>query len=164
MKKTAVLMMFICLTLQALTVLAATPDFSGEWVLNTSRSKIPATVKVTAQTMKVTQTADGLTVTSAADKTGNASETTVYDLNGGETTSAIGSVTTEGGEKRVAKITSNGKLSLTTLPVYKKKTGAQNIRYNETWELLDGGSTLKVIRYTETAKGGSNAEMYYTKK
>ena len=34
----------------------------------------------------------------------------------------------------------------------------------ETWELLDQGKTLKITRYSESPRGATNAEMYFTKK
>lgn len=67
----------------SLAVLAATPNFSGTWVLNNGKSKNLGMMASMADTITVQQTASELTVTDAATFNGNKmTRVTHYDLTG----------------------------------------------------------------------------------
>ncbi len=178
MKKLIVLTAIFCLYFQAITVAAATPDYSGEWNLDVSRSKLPEQAKVESMTLKVSQTEKEMTIETTAKRSpdagrggmnggmrrgGGGAQTAVYNLDGSETTAETGGGTMAGSEKRTAKVMTDGKLSLTSTRSFKTEMGDVVTKTNETWELVDGGKTLKIVRYTETPRGGINSEMYFTK-
>lgn len=173
MKKTFVLLAMFCLCFQGAAVLAATPDFSGDWELDASRSTLPDTLPIESMTLKVSQTEKDLRVETVAKMNqargamrrggGGGAQSTVYSLEGKETTLDVGSGAMTGKEIRRASVTADGKLNLTVTRSFKNETGDVTMKTNEIWELLDAGKTLKITRYTETPRGATNAEMYFTK-
>ena len=182
MKKLIILTAIFCICFQATAVLAATPDYSGEWTLDVSKSKLPEQAKVESMVLKVSQTAKELTVETTVKRNADAgrggiggglrrgggsnggAQTVIYSLDGKESVTDIGSGIMAGSEARTAKVTADGKLSLTTTRKFTSEMGGSATKSNENWELLDGGKTLKIIRYIETPRGGINSEMYFTKK
>ena len=182
MKKLIILTAIFCVCFQTIAVLAATPDYSGEWTLDVSKSKLPDAAKVESMTLKVSQTAKELRVETTAKRNADAGrggigsggmrrggnsdgvQTVIYNLDGKPAAADIGSGIMAGSETRTAKVTADGKLSLTTTRSFKSEIGGSTTKSNETWELLDGGKTLKIIRYVETSGGGINSETYFTKK
>ncbi len=174
MKKLFVLAAIFCLYFQTTKVSAATPDFSGEWKLEAGRSTLPEAAGIESMTLKVSQTAKEITIQTSTQlnvelgggstKQGSAVKTIVYNLDGTEKATEIGNGIMAVTETRKAKITADGKLSLTVMRGSKTETGKPGMKSNETWELLDNGNTLKIIRYTETPRGGMNWELYFTKK
>lgn len=166
---------FVSLFLAIGAFAQAKPNFAGAWELDAGKSKFPDTMQVESMSMIVAQTDKELKITSAARITGNASarrgaktsvnETIVYTLETGKTSeSQIGSGIMTGKETRQARFTSDGKLSLTIARVFDNEMGKVTTKVNETWELADGGKTLKVVRYDESPKGATNSEMYFSKK
>jgi len=173
MKKTIVLLAIFCLCFQAIAVYAATPDFSGIWELDVSRSTLPDTMQIETMTLKVRQTEKSLQFESSAKtsqkadggtkpKTGFLTQTASFNLESGVTNSIDGGETTAPTEK--ASVTADGRLNLTIVRNFQNEMGNFTMKTNEIWELLDGGNTLKITRYTETPRGAMNAEMYFTKK
>jgi len=63
-----------------------------------------------------------------------------------------------------AKTESDGKLTITSSRSFETPNGAMSFKNTETWELLDGGATLKIARETESPRGTQTTEMYFTKK
>lgn len=190
MKRITVLTAILCLCFQTIAVLAATPDYSGEWELDVAKSTLPNPSKVESMTLKVSQTEKDLTVESAIKfaprPVGDNGGTTpdgnrggramgmgfasgsnginTYSLEGKEITTDINRGTMTGKVFRRATVATDGKLSLTATSNINSEMGSITMKVNETWELLDGGKTLKITRYTETPRGGMNSEMYFTKK
>ena len=174
MKKTTVLMAIFCLCFQALTVLAATPDFSGTWELDKNKSTIPQSVAIETMILRVMQTEKEITVQSVTKtnqsqtregiKIRDGAQSVSYTLDGKETNTDMGSGTMAGKESRRATVTANDVLSLTITRNFNNEMGNVTYKTNETWELLDQGRTLKIMRYSETPRGATNAEMYFTKK
>ncbi len=165
-----------CLCFQAVVaVFAATPNFAGNWELDVSRSKLPETMQIESMTLTVVQTEKELSVQTATKRArggmgnpmrrGDGNQTVIYSLEGKEINAEIGSGAMAGRETRRASVTSDGKLSLTLMRNFNRETGgAVTLKTNDTWELMDEGKTLKVIRYMETPRGATNAELYFTKK
>jgi len=177
MKKITVLTAMFCLCFQAVvTVFAATPNFAGNWELDVSKSKLPDAMQIESMTLTVEQTEAELKIQSATKRArgsmgkpmrrgGDGAQTVIYSLEGKETNAEIGSGAMAGKETRRALVTSDGKLSLTLMRSFKSESGSTvTLKTNDTWELMDEGKTLKVIRYMETPRGATNAEMYFTKK
>ncbi|MBA3693982.1 MAG: TonB family protein [Acidobacteria bacterium] len=176
MKKITVLTAMFCLCLQAVVaVFAATPNFAGNWELDVSKSKLPDAMQIESMTLTVVQTEKELSIQSATKRArggmgnpmrrGDGNQTVIYSLEGKETNAEIGNGAMAGKETRRVSVTSDGKLSLTLMRSFNSETGGTiTLKTNETWELMDEGRTLKVIRYMETPRGATNAELYFTKK
>jgi TonB family protein len=177
MKKITVLMAMFCLCFQAVVaVFAATPNFAGNWELDLSKSKLPNAMQIESMTLTVVQTEKELSIQSATKRArggtvspmrrdGDGNQTVIYSLEGKEINAEIGSGAMAGKETRRASVTSDGKLSLTLMRNFNSETGGTvTLKTNDTWELMDEGKTLKVIRYMETPRGATNAELYFTKK
>ncbi len=166
-----------CLCFQAVVaVFAATPNFAGNWELDVGKSKLPAGMQIESMTLTVVQTEKELQIQSVTKRargsmgspmrrSGDGTQTVVYSLEGKEINAEIGSGVMAGKETRRASVTSDGKLSLTLMRSFNNETGGTvTVKTNDTWELMDEGKTLKVIRYMETPRGATNAELYFTKK
>ena len=177
MKKITVLTAMFCLFFQAVVaVFAATPNFTGNWELDINKSKLPDTMQIESMTLTVVQTEKDLSIQTATKRArggmgspmrrgGDGNQTVIYSLEGRETNAEIGSGAMAGKETRRAAVTSDGKLSLTLMRSFNRETGdTVTMKTNDTWELMDDGKTLKVIRYMETPRGATNAELYFTKK
>lgn len=97
---------------------------------------------------------------------GGGNGTVSYSLDGKETTveSEAPSGAPSSNTTLKAKIEKDGKLKLTSTRTINGQMGEMTITTRETWELLDGGKTLKITRDTETPRGTQTAEMYFTKK
>jgi len=97
---------------------------------------------------------------------GGGNGTVTYSLDGKDTTVTVempqgmpaSSVTLK------SKMEKDGKLQLSSSRSIETPNGAMSIKTTETWELLDGGNGLKVMRDTETMRGTQSSEMYFTRK
>jgi hypothetical protein len=170
MKKTTVLMAMFCLCFQAITVLAATPNFSGNWELDVNRSTLPDTMAVEAMTLRVMQTEKEIKIESLTKmnqsqmregikRVNGGVQSVLYNLEGKETTGEIGSGMMAGKETLKASVV-NDRLNLTQTRNFNNEMGNVAMKVNEIWELLDSGKTLKIMRYSESPRGATNAEMY----
>jgi TonB family protein len=174
MKKMFVLLAMFCLCFQAVAVYAATtPDFSGVWELDVSKSILPETMRLESMILIVSQTEKELEVESSTklNRDDNAGmvrnmpfqQTAVYNLEGKEMTTSNGHAVPTINQVRKAAVMADGKLNLTTILNFGNEQKS-TLKTNEIWELLDPGKTLKIIRYTETLRGAVNAEMFFTYK
>jgi TonB family protein len=194
MKKLLILAAFFCLLLSgAVLAQDKTADFNGTWELDLAKSKLPETMRLESGMLVVTQTDRNLNVATdfkrvprpegdnnggggmrqgrmgggggrGAGMLGNG--TTTYNLDGNET--IVESETPNGMPPTKAtlkaKAEKDGKLKLNSTRTFNGQMGEMTIKTVETWELLDGGKTLKVTRDTESPRGSQTAEMYFTKK
>ncbi len=191
MKIKIVLMALFCVVLGAAAVSAqdktAITNFAGNWELNTAKSKLPERMRIESMTMDVTQTDKDLTVATTtkraarpegekrADNGGNGGgmgrgggmaggggrmmggdSSFTYTLDGKETSADEVALK--------AKADKGGKLKLIQTRSFETQMGSMSIKSIETWELLDGGKTLKVSRDIETPRGTQSSEMFFTKK
>ena len=194
MKKTIFLTaMFCLLTISAFAQDKKTKDFSGTWTLEVSKSKLDERMRVESMTLNVSQTEKELKVESATKRAprpegdmpgsggGNGGQprgemgggrmgggmggdgTTVYSLDGKETT-ATANVGQQGGTTAMKAEVASDKLKLVTTRKINSPMGELTLVTKETWELLDGGKTLKVVRESETPRGNTTIEMIFTKK
>lgn len=177
MKGKIILTLIISLFLAAaINAQGVKSNFTGDWELDSSRSKFPETMPVESMTLKVAQTDTELTVESNTKRArgdargggrgGAASgiQNTVYNLEGKETVIDVGSGVMAGKETRKAAATADGKLNLNQVRVFTGEMGGATVKINEIWELIDAGRTLKILRYMETPRGALNSEIYLTKK
>ncbi len=63
-----------------------------------------------------------------------------------------------------ANLEKDGKLKLSSSRNFEMPNGAMTTKTSETWELTDGGKSLKIMREMETPRGTQSSEMYFTKK
>ena len=187
MKQRLFLPVLALVFLSAVAAFAQTKtDFSGNWTLDVSKSKLDERMRIESGTMNVTQTDKDITFKTDFKRTprpegagGNGggqgggrgmgggmpggNQPSTYTLDGKETTTEIG-----GGQMTgTAKMKSSwdgSKLNLTSVRTFNTQMGEMTATQKETWELVDGGKALKVSRSTESPRGNQSSEFYYTKQ
>lgn len=180
MKKTVILAAVACLLLAAASAFAQTKtDFSGNWTLDVSKSKVN---NIESGSLSVTQTDKDITYKSEIKRAlrpdgagggngggmgggrgmGGGNQAVTYMLDGKETSSQFGSGDRTGTAKMQAKW-DGGKLNLTSVRTFTGQNGEVTTTLKETWEPVDGGKALKVSRETESPRGTQTSEFYYTK-
>jgi TonB family protein len=179
MKKTILLAGIFCLF--AISAFAQNKtDYSGEWSLDKAKSTLDDRMRgVESMTMTVAQTEKELKVETTTKRAaqadggmnrgggmmgGGGPQTLVYSLDGKETKAETGSGTMAGTATLKASVESDGKLKLSSVREMTTQMGAMTITTKETWELTDGGKTLKVTREMETPRGTNSSELVFTKK
>lgn len=164
-------------------------NFAGNWELDISKSKLSERSRLESMTMNVTQSDESLTIETTAKRAeraegegrgggrgggfgggggrgmfgGEGNQNTIYSLDGKETT--IESAGQFGGETKFkAEFKKDGKLKLIQTRNIETQRGAMSIKTVETWELQNGGKTLKVVRDMETPRVTQSSEMIFIKK
>jgi len=103
--------------------------------------------------------------------------TIVYNLTGNETKNET-NTGTGGSTTLKAEFERDGKLKLTNVRSFNMQTtggavtgsmtgsmtGGMTMTVRETWELADGGKTLKIFREMESSRGTNSSELVFTKK
>lgn len=187
MRKIIFLTIFVCLLAISAFAQDKTPtDFSGDWTLDVSKSRLDERMRVESITMNVKQTDKELTieiVTKRVERPEGAMPnggmrrgsgggmsggmggdgTTIYNLDGKETTAPVSGGAIGGVSTMKAEVESS-KLKLTNSRKISSQMGDFTFVTKETWELTDSGKTLKVVRETETRRGNISSEMIFTKK
>lgn len=174
MKKTAALSFVILLFACAASFAQdKTPDYSGDWKLDTGKSELGQRSNIESMTMKVTQTESQITFTrnatrgeSEAPRRGRGrgfggGGSQVYDLSGKETKSEAGG--RFGGEVVRKAEAGDEDLKLTSTMNIDTPRGAISIKSTETWSLSDDGKTLTVNVSRETPRGSRTSKMVFTK-
>ncbi|MGC2238967.1 MAG: TonB family protein [Pyrinomonadaceae bacterium] len=149
-------------------------DFSGDWELDTVQSKMDERMRVESMTMKVQQTEKDITVGTftkravsnegGMNRGGTTPTALTYSLEGKKTKAEVGGGMMAGTATLKASLGADGKLNLSSVRNINTQMGAMTITVNETWELADGGKTLKVTRNMETPRGAQNSELVFAKK
>lgn len=186
MKNLAILFAFVCLFAISATAQTKKADYSGEWMLDASKSNLGERSRIEAMTMKVTQSEKELKVETATKRAappegapaggggnrggagggmrggfGGGDGATVYSLEGKETT-AEGAM---GGQAKLkANFEKDAKLNLSRTQTIDSPNGQATISIKETWELSADGKTLTVKRDVESPRGTNSTEMVFTKK
>lgn len=178
MKKSLILISMLCLS--AISAFAQniveSKNFSGDWELDVSKSKLDERSRVESMTMKVVQTNDEIkieTVTKRAEGNGDGrggrmmmgggNSDLTYMLNGKE--SKITQDSPMGAVPVTLKAKLDGdKLKLNQTRTMNTQMGEVSITTKETWTLSDGDKTLTVKRETETPRGVNSSEMVFMKK
>lgn len=182
-----VLAAVFCLILGAAAVHAQdkAADFSGNWELDVSKSKLSERMPVEAMNLNVTQTDKEISVETKTVRParpegdmrggnggigrGGAGRggmggglpggdgTFTYTLDGKETSAA-------GDVKLKAKFEKDGKMKLTQTRSFETPMGAVSVKTVETWQLSDEGRTLKINRDMETPRGTQSSELVFVKQ
>lgn len=189
MKQKIFLMAAACVLFSAVAAFAQTKtDFSGNWTLDVSKSQVK---NIESGTMNVTQTDKDISYKTDFKRTprpdngggqmsgGNAQgggqgrrmgggmmgggQPAVYTLDGKEVTSQGGSSDRPFTSKMKSSWDGN-KLDLTSTRTFNGPNGEITTTQKETWELADGGKTLKVHRESESPRGSQTSDYYYTKQ
>ena len=195
MKQKVFLTAMAFVLLSAAAVFAQTKkDFSGNWTLDTSKSKLDERQRIESGTMNVTQTDKDISFKTDFKRTprpdngssgqgggmgqGNGggmgrgmggammsgNQPVTYTLDGSETTSQFGSGERAGTAKMQSRWDGD-KLNLTSVRTFSTPNGdSVSTTLKETWELVDGGKGLKVHRETESPRGTQTSDYYYTKQ
>lgn len=169
-----------------------TTSYAGTWDLDTAKSKMSEKMRVESISMSVTQSGNDLKVETttkrgapteqkSSDGSGSAlmggmgrggggrggmmdgTQTISYSLDGKETKMETPGIPGAAATLK-AKMDKDGKLTLSTSRTFNGQQGEMTRTTKETWELMDGGKTLKVTRDRETPNGTQSSEMYFTKK
>ena len=90
-------------------------------------------------------------------------QTVSYSLDGKETKMETPGIPGAGATLK-AKIEKDGKLKTSTSRTFNGQMGEMTVTNKETWELMDGGKSLKVTRDMESPRGTQTSEMYFNKK
>ena len=183
MKKTIFLTAIVCLL--AISAFAQKKaDYSGNWTLHVSKSKLDERARIESMTMTVTQTDKDIKVETATKRTpppadvqgngqgggrrgggfGGGDGTTVYTLDGKETSVETESPAGKMPVKLKAEFGKDGKLKLNQSRTFNSPIGEVSITTKETWTLAEDGKTLTVKRDTESPRGTNSSEMVFTKK
>ncbi len=175
MKRKIILSTIISLILTAAISAQTKTNFSGDWELDVSKSKLAMPLE--SMSLKVSQTDKELSVETDAKRAAGETrggmgggggrggkQSAVYNLEGKDIETDISGGAMSGKETRKATMTSDGKLNLNSSRVFTGQMGGVTMKTNEIWEVLDAGKTLKVTRYMETPRGATNSEMFFTRK
>lgn len=169
-----------------------TTDFTGNWELDVAKSKLGDRMRIESMTMNVSQTGKELKVETTTKRAarpegdvnanggmnrsggggmgrggmmgGDGTQNVTYSLDGKETKMTVGSGQMSGEATVKAKSEKDGKLKLSSSRTFSGQMGEMTVTTNETWELADGGKTLKVTRDMETPRGTQTMEMVFSKK
>jgi hypothetical protein len=179
MKKAVFLTAFVCLLAISALAQEKAVNFSGDWTLDVSKSKLDERMRVESMTMKVTQSDKELKVETAIKRAprpegsgggmgrggfGAGDSTLTYTLDGKETKiqqeSPMGAIPVT----LKATLESGGKLKLASSRTFSGQMGEVSITTDETWSLSDDGRTLTVKRDMKTPRGANSSEMVFTKK
>ncbi|HMS40319.1 MAG TPA: hypothetical protein PKE69_08840 [Pyrinomonadaceae bacterium] len=174
---------FCLLAISAFAQDKKTPDFSGSWELDVSKSKLDERARIESMTMSVTQTEKDIKIETTMKRAeggggggggmnrggggmggfGGGNGTTTYTLDGKETKitqdSPMGAIPVS----LKAKFDSD-KLKLNQTRTINTQMGEISITTKETWSLSADGKTLTVKRETETPRGAQTSEMVFAKK
>ncbi len=168
-----------------------TTSYAGVWDLDTAKSKMPERMRVESISMNVTQSGNDLKVETTTKRGApteqkspdgammgggmgrggmgrgggmmDGAQTVSYSLDGKETKLETPGIPGAAATLK-AKMEKDGKLKLSTSRTFNGQQGEITMTTKETWELMDGGKTLKVTRDRETPNGTQTSEMYFTKK
>lgn len=138
-------------------------NFSGEWKLNESKSDLGQFAPYAPRTIKVTQTADSITIAkTASTMTGEdmtLTETLSYD--GKETKSTVYGTSTRTAS---AKWSDDGQSLTITYDLMLDFNGQQTeIKGTEVWKLADDGKTLVSQNNSSSSFGDLQAKGIYEK-
>ena len=186
MKKTIFLAAFVCLLAISAFAQDKKADFSGSWTLDVSKSKLDERARIESMTMTVTQTDKDIKVETATKRLPppegmsngqggggggmrrgggmGGDGTTVYTLDGKETSIEVESQMGKMPVKLKADLEKDGKLKLSSSRTFNTPNGEMTATTKEAWMLSEDGKTLTVKRDSESPRGTNSSEMVFTKK
>lgn len=153
----------------ALTAAPATPNYSGKWTLDASKSQglPPFYSRVTSHTLNVAQNDKTLDVAVEVSVGGQAPDKLDfhYTLDGQETKTESSIRTVSGPMKTPAylkaRVDDAGKLAITIDRVI--PGNQSHMKTNELWTLSPDGKTLTVHRLDENPAGSRESDMVFVK-
>ncbi len=191
MKKTIFLTAIFCLLAISALAQDKKADFSGNWTLDVSKSKLDERMRVESMTMTVAQTDKDIKVETVTKRMpppdgavqggggqgggngrgggmgrggmGGGDMTTTYTLDGKESSMEVEGPQGKMPVKLKAEVEKDGKLKLSSTRTFSTQMGEMSMTTKETWTLSDEGKTLTVKRSTETPRGANTSEMVFTK-
>ena len=184
MKKIVFLLGIVCLF--AFSAFARTPNFAGEWKLDTSKLDERRAAMIKSQTISVTQDANEIKATTTTERNappagggggqggggrgmgggggqGGGDGTSTYKLGGSEVTTER---ETPNGMKIPTKTKAKlngGKLEVESSTTFNGPNGAVTNNSKSTWELSADGKTLTVKTTRQTPNGEMTTESVYKK-
>ncbi len=169
MKKRFMFAGILSLFVLAISVSAQTPNFSGTWNLDVSKSKLGDRNNIESQTLTVTQTATDITVATTTKRTpppadapqggrpggggrmGGGDGTTTYTLDGKEVKSEMQG---QGGSMQVS---TKAKIDGGKFVVTRTMTTPMGDRVSsESWDLSTDGNALTITSQRPNRNGGSD--------
>lgn len=177
MKRLLLLTAFFCLGV-ASGMAQASPDFSGTWTLDISKSKLDERSRIESMKLTVTQTAKDITIVPETKRQAppdggmgrgggraglGADSTFTYTLDGKETktelASAMGAVPVT-----LKAVSEGGKLKLTSTRTFNTQMGEMTMTTQEVWSLSADGKTLTVEREQQTPRGTNSSTHVFAKQ
>lgn len=162
-------------------------DYSGVWTLDVSKSKLDERMRIESITLTVAQNDNEITVTSQTKRPappanapqgggggrpggmgggmgrmGGGDGTTVYGLDGKETTSEVDGPMGKMPVTLKAK-SDGGKLNISKASSFSGPMGEVTITTKETWELAADGKSLTVNREQSTPRGANSSTLVFSK-
>ena len=158
-------------------------DFSGNWELDGSKSKLDERMRVESMTMSVTQTDKDIKIETTTKRAengggmnrgggmfGNGTQAVTYTLVEGQAMkgetiggNSDGGSVSQGTVMLKAKMDGD-KLNLSSVRTMNTQMGEITITVNETWSLSGDGKTLTVMREMQTPRGNNSSELVFAKK
>jgi len=179
MKRNLFLTVLFLLLLTSTGVFAQekTPDFSGIWELDVSKSKLDERARIESMKMNVAQTDKEIKIETTVKRTengggmnrgggmfGDGTQTSTYSLVEG--TAAKGEISGSGNMSGTitleAKI-EGSKLNLTSVRTFNTQMGEMTLTVKEVWSFSEDGKTLTVKREMQTPRGTQNSELIFGK-
>ncbi len=153
---------FVLLLTSTAAIAPANPDFSGNWVLNESKSDLGQFGARMARKLTITADANGLT----SDRTingqnGEMKMTDKLAFDGKETESTFFG---ENKKKSTAKWSADGQsLAVNWVAAFENNGDKMEIKGAETWKLSDGGATLTIESTSTSSYGTFTTKCVYDK-
>jgi len=182
MKKLFAIAAMCCMLSIAALAQATTPDFSGTWTLDVSKSKLDDRSRVESMTLTVTQTAKDIkidTKTTRAPRPEGAGggmggggrrgggfggdSVMTYTLDGKTTTIQQESQMGQIPVSLTGKL-DGGTLNLSSSRTFNGPNGEVTATTKDTWTLSSDGKTLTVNRESQTPRGANSSTMVFVKK
>ena len=185
MKIVLMAMLTFVLAVAAISAQDRTANFTGNWTLEASKSKLDERMRIESMTLNVTQTDKELKIETKTKRAprpeGEMSGggqgrgggmgrggfggdgTTVYTLDGKETKVEQETPMGKFPVSYKANLEKGGKLNLSSSRTINGQMGEMTITTKDAWQLSADGKTLTVKRETETPRGAQSSEMVFTK-
>ncbi len=177
MKKNIVFAAALALFVFAFTATAQkTPNFSGTWTLDVSKSKLGERNMIESQTLTVVQTDKDVKVTPATKfmappagggrpggGMGGGEASNTYMLDGKETTVERDTPRGKVPVKLKGKL-DGGKLTLSSSRTMSLPNGEMTLTTKETWSLSADGNTLTIDAEMANPRGTNSSQRVFTKK
>ena len=185
MTKYLLMVALVCLSaFSAIAQDAKSTGFSGTWNLDVSKSKLDDRARIESMTMTVTQSETDIKVETATKRLpppadagqggmnmgrgggrgfGGGDGTFTYTLDGKESTISqdgpMGAIPVT-----LKAIKDGGKLVLSQTRTLNTPNGEITMTTKETWTLSTDGSSLTVVRESQSPRGTNSSEFVFTKK